>query len=96
MICAQDCAKDVMCNAAQAPTVMECEAQYCDYLAFYADEASSPGLLACLAADVAVSLCIVELNCEQYTQYYYDRPDTGYPCEAEAIAYNAACEGYVE
>lgn len=95
-ICAEDCAKDVMCNEAQAPPVMDCVQMYCGFADFYADVPETDGLVACLDADLALSRCIVALSCEDYSAYYYEDLEAGFPCEAEDTAYTAACQNYVE
>ena len=95
MVCAADCGRDIACNPAQAPTLDACRTMYCDYVACFRDAEESEAILECLNADLALSRCIVDLNCEEYTRYYYS-DDENLPCAEIQATYDAACDGFVD
>ena len=93
-ICAEDCAKDLMCYPDEADEVAVCVEYYCDYREQLADAIADAELLGCLQADQTLSRCVVALSCEDYAAYYNEEAETDFPCETEYLAYEEACAGF--
>ncbi|MEE2787398.1 MAG: hypothetical protein VX589_08675 [Myxococcota bacterium] len=93
--CAAECQKDIDCNAADASyaDVDECTTTACSFLE---DIPESPAALACVMALDAYYQCLVDASCDDYNTYWAGDAVADYPCFAQEMAAQTACQDFGE
>ena len=95
-LCALDCEKDILCNPEEADDIDTCISQYCGYADEVDESLASREVIDCLRAELTLFECVTQLDCGQYTIYYYAEVEDENICAAEVAGFDIACSEFFE